>query len=114
MDEFVSLLSYFFEFHRENPFSDRIDAGAEGVGQHLLTRQFKRVADLIQLSNAPVYYLDQGGRLGRILLRVRNGYTVQAHKVFVAGEEGPNRAELGSEVGKVEQVKFHILQVAQI
>ena len=45
---------------------------------------------------------------------IRNGKTVQAHKVLVLGEEGPNRAELVSETDKIEQVKFHILQVAQI
>ena len=45
---------------------------------------------------------------------IRNGKTVHAHKVFVLGEEGPNRAELVSEVDEIEQVKFHILQVAQL
>ena len=117
-----SLLSRWLQFYRENHFSNRIDAGAEGVGQDLLTRQFKRVADLVELLNAPVYYLDQSW-LGRIVPKIieplestwiRNGKTVQAHKVFVLGEEGPNRAELVSEVDEIEQVKFHNLQVAQL
>ena len=79
------------------------------------------MADLVELLNASIYELDQS-RLGRIMPKIeplestwiRNGKTVQAHKVFVLGEEGPNRAELVSEVDEIEQVKFHILQVAQL
>ena len=108
MDKFVSLLSYWFEFQGENQLSNWVDAGAEGVSQGLLTRQFKGVADFVELLNAPVYYLDQG-RLGRILPKieslkaagVRNGKMVQMHKVLILSEEGPNWAELVSEIDKI-------------
>ena len=111
MDQFVSLQSRRFKFYWENQFSYRIDAGAEGVGQDLLARQSKRVADLVELLNASVYYLDQC-RLGRIMPKIkplestwiRDGKTVQVHKVFVLSEEGPNWAELVSEIDEIEPV----------